>query len=211
MSPPAQPRGGAPNAPRRLAWVRFLTGLWLFAVGVVLGLRSGLGVAPWDVFHDGIRQATPLSFRAATVLVGIVLVAAALGFGVRPGPCRTIGATAADSTVRRREADCQPQHARQRPHRHPVEAQECRPLGRGICGARVGRAASLEAARQPALVLLGPVAKWWSADPTVLLATRSRKGVGRAAASAVKVGFSVCEQTFELRRAVGAPRLCDGE
>ncbi|HEY4728036.1 MAG TPA: hypothetical protein VIJ32_07505, partial [Actinomycetes bacterium] len=86
MSPPAQPRGGVPNARRPLAWVRLLAGLWLFAVGVVLGLRSGLGVAPWDVFYDGIRRATPLSFGAATVLVGVVLVVVALGLGVRVGP-----------------------------------------------------------------------------------------------------------------------------
>jgi len=86
VSPPAQLGGGVPNARRPLAWVRLLAGLWLFAVGVVLGLQSGLGVAPWDVFHDGIRQATPLSFGAATVLVGVVLVVVGLGFGVRPGP-----------------------------------------------------------------------------------------------------------------------------
>ena len=86
MSRPASPRGGVSNARRPLAWVRLLAGLWLFAVGVVLGLRSGLGVAPWDVFHDGIRQATPLSFGAATVLVGVVLVVVALAVGVRPGP-----------------------------------------------------------------------------------------------------------------------------
>jgi uncharacterized membrane protein YczE len=86
VSPSAQLGGGVPNARRPLAWVRLLAGLWLFAVGVVLGLQSGLGVAPWDVFHDGIRQATPLSFGAATVLVGVVLVVVGLGFGVRPGP-----------------------------------------------------------------------------------------------------------------------------
>ena len=86
MSPSAQARGGASSARRPLAWVRLLAGLWLFAVGVVLGLRSGLGVSPWDVFHDGIRQATPLSFGAATVLVGVVLVVVALAFGVRVGP-----------------------------------------------------------------------------------------------------------------------------
>jgi uncharacterized membrane protein YczE len=71
---------------RALAWVRLFAGLWLFAAGVVLGLRSGLGVAPWDVLHDGIRQVTPLSFGIATVLVGVGLVAVALAAGIRPGP-----------------------------------------------------------------------------------------------------------------------------
>jgi uncharacterized protein len=69
-----------------LAWVRLFAGLWLFAAGVVLGLRSGLGVAPWDVLHDGIRQVTPLTFGTATILVGVVLVAVALAAGIRPGP-----------------------------------------------------------------------------------------------------------------------------
>jgi uncharacterized membrane protein YczE len=71
---------------RVLAWVRLFAGLWLFAAGVVLGLRSGLGVAPWDVLHDGIRKVTPLSFGTATILVGVVLVAVALAAGIRPGP-----------------------------------------------------------------------------------------------------------------------------
>ena len=86
MSPPAQPNGAGSTARRPLAWVRLLAGLWLFAMGVVLGLRSGLGVSPWDVLHDGIRRVTPLSFGAATVLVGVVLVVVALAVGVRPGP-----------------------------------------------------------------------------------------------------------------------------
>jgi uncharacterized protein len=71
---------------RALAWVRLFAGLWLFAAGVVLGLRAGLGVAPWDVLHDGIRRVSPLSFGTATILVGVVLVAVALAAGIRPGP-----------------------------------------------------------------------------------------------------------------------------
>lgn len=47
-----------------LAWARLFAGLWLFAAGVVLGLRSGLGVSPWDVLHDGIRQVTVLRASA---------------------------------------------------------------------------------------------------------------------------------------------------
>jgi uncharacterized protein len=70
----------------RFAWARLFAGLWLFAAGVVLGLRSGLGVSPWDVLHDGIRQVTPLSFGTASVLVGVVLVLVARLAGVAPGP-----------------------------------------------------------------------------------------------------------------------------
>ena len=54
-----------------LAWIRLLAGLWLFAAGVVLGLRARLGVGPWDVLHDGVRQVTPLSFGTATIVVGL--------------------------------------------------------------------------------------------------------------------------------------------
>jgi uncharacterized membrane protein YczE len=69
-----------------IAWVRLIAGLWLFATGIVLALRSGLGLSPWDVFHDGIRQASPLSFGVATILVGVVLVVVAGLLGARPGP-----------------------------------------------------------------------------------------------------------------------------
>lgn len=69
-----------------LAWVRLLIGLWLFAAGIVLGLRSGMGVGPWDVLHDGIRKVTPLSFGVATIVVGLVVMVAGAVAGVRPGP-----------------------------------------------------------------------------------------------------------------------------
>jgi uncharacterized membrane protein YczE len=86
--PPDRPQGsrGLGHARASLAWVRLFAGLWLFAAGVVLGLRAGLGVAPWDVLHDGIRRVSPLSFGTATILVGVVLVAVALAAGIRPGP-----------------------------------------------------------------------------------------------------------------------------
>lgn len=78
------------NARRPMAWVRLVAGLWLFAAGVVAGLRSGLGVGPWDVLHDGIRQASPLSFGVASIAVGVVLLAAGAVAGVWPGPATLV-------------------------------------------------------------------------------------------------------------------------
>jgi uncharacterized membrane protein YczE len=75
-----------PEARRPLAWLRLLAGLWLFAAGVVLGLRSGLGVSPWDVLHDGLGDVSPLSFGTATIVVGVLLVLVTRLAGVRPGP-----------------------------------------------------------------------------------------------------------------------------
>jgi uncharacterized membrane protein YczE len=73
-----------------MAWVRLVAGLWLFAAGIVLGLRSKLGVGPWDVLHDGIRQVTPLSFGVATIVVGVVVLAAGAVAGVWPGPATLV-------------------------------------------------------------------------------------------------------------------------
>jgi uncharacterized protein len=66
--------------------IRLLAGLWLFALGTVLTLRASLGVPPWDVLHDGIRQNTPLSFGVAVIAIGVLLVLVSALFGVRPGP-----------------------------------------------------------------------------------------------------------------------------
>src|SRR6266511_1752645 len=73
MSPPAWTASVLGRARSPMAWFQLVAGLWLFAAGVVLGLRSRLGVGPWDVLHDGIRHVTPLSFGVATILVGVVL------------------------------------------------------------------------------------------------------------------------------------------
>lgn len=86
MSPPVGTASTLRRARSPMAWARLVAGLWLFAAGVVLGLRSRLGVGPWDVLHDGIRQVTPLSFGVATIVVGAVLLVAGAVAGVRPGP-----------------------------------------------------------------------------------------------------------------------------
>ncbi len=66
--------------------MRLITGLWLFALGTVMFLRAGLGLSPWDVLADGVRQNTPVTFGQAVILIGLVLVLGSLVAGIKPGP-----------------------------------------------------------------------------------------------------------------------------
>jgi uncharacterized membrane protein YczE len=60
-------------------------GLFLFALGVVLILESELGLSPWDVLSQGLSKHTPLSFGAATIVIGLAVLLLAWSLGGRPG------------------------------------------------------------------------------------------------------------------------------
>jgi uncharacterized membrane protein YczE len=60
-------------------------GLTLFAAAIVSLLESGLGVAPWDVFHIGVAGHTPLTIGTASIVVGLVILVVAWGLGQAPG------------------------------------------------------------------------------------------------------------------------------
>src|SRR2546428_2480035 len=76
-----------PNAPVGFAGqvATNLLGISLFALGIVLTLRSGLGLGPWDVLHQGISRHTPLTFGQASQLVGALIIGVNLVLRVRPG------------------------------------------------------------------------------------------------------------------------------
>ena len=61
-------------------------GLFLFAVGIVFLLESGLGLSPWDVLAQGISDHTPLSFGTANIVTGVCVLAVAWALGARIGP-----------------------------------------------------------------------------------------------------------------------------
>ena len=89
MHTPPRVRGGL--AARGAA---LIFGVFLFALAIVCQLESGLGLSPWDVLHQGIAEHTPLSFGAANVVVGVVVMAVSWGLGA------TIGfATVANSVL----------------------------------------------------------------------------------------------------------------
>lgn len=67
----------------RLASLLF--GLSLFAAAIVAVLESRLGLAPWDVFHQGIATRTPLTFGQVGIVVGLVILCGAWALGQPPG------------------------------------------------------------------------------------------------------------------------------
>jgi uncharacterized membrane protein YczE len=60
-------------------------GLFLCACGVVCLLEARLGLAPWDVLHQGIAKHTPLSFGEASIVVGLAVLTLAWLLGARVG------------------------------------------------------------------------------------------------------------------------------
>jgi uncharacterized membrane protein YczE len=65
--------------------IRLLGGLWLFAAGLAMMVRAGLGLSAWDVLHDAIRSLTPLTFGQVVVVVSVAVLAASVALGVRLG------------------------------------------------------------------------------------------------------------------------------
>ena len=65
---------------------RLVLGILLLGCGIAPVLEAELGVAPWDVFHQGIADATGLSFGVVTVLVGVVVLLGWIPLRQRIGP-----------------------------------------------------------------------------------------------------------------------------
>lgn len=69
--------------PRRLS--QLIVGLWLYGASMALMIESGLGVDPWDVFHQGVSLHSGLSFGSVTALVGALALLFWLPLRQRPG------------------------------------------------------------------------------------------------------------------------------
>ncbi|MFI1330206.1 YitT family protein [Streptomyces sp. NPDC020845] len=78
--PPPSP---GPRLARRL--VHLYAGLVLYGVSMALQLRAGLGLDPWDVFHQGIAGHTSLSFGTVTIVVGAAVLLLWIPLRQRPG------------------------------------------------------------------------------------------------------------------------------
>lgn len=68
---------------RRLT--QLYAGLVLYGLSMALMIRSGLGLDPWDVFHQGLSERTGLSFGTVTIAVGALVLLLWIPLRQRPG------------------------------------------------------------------------------------------------------------------------------
>jgi uncharacterized membrane protein YczE len=68
---------------RRLT--QLYAGLVLYGVSMALMIRSGLGLNPWDVFHQGVSQQTHLSIGTVSIIVGASVLLLWIPLRLRPG------------------------------------------------------------------------------------------------------------------------------
>lgn len=69
-------------------WLRFaqlIAGLWVFGLGAALMVRSGLGLDPWNVFHQGVSSRTLFSLGMVSVASGLVVMLLWIPLRLRPG------------------------------------------------------------------------------------------------------------------------------
>ena len=62
-----------------------VTGIFLYAPGIVLMINANIGYAPWEVFHVGLAKTIGLSIGVTSIIAGIVIVIIVTLFGEKLG------------------------------------------------------------------------------------------------------------------------------
>lgn len=71
------------DMPRRL--LQLYAGLILYGASLALQIRAGLGLDPWDTFHQGVSEKTGLSFGTVVIITGALVLLAWIPLRQRPG------------------------------------------------------------------------------------------------------------------------------
>ncbi|MEE1928959.1 hypothetical protein V1J52_12360 [Streptomyces sp. TRM 70351] len=83
MTTGAHERRGGGRLVRRLT--QLYAGLVLYGASAALMVGAGLGLSPWDVFHQGVAERTGTSIGMVSVAVGAVVLLLWLPLRQRPG------------------------------------------------------------------------------------------------------------------------------
>jgi uncharacterized membrane protein YczE len=72
-----------------MRWSRRLgqlyAGLVLYGFSMALQIRAGLGLDPWDVFHQGVSERSGLSFGTVVIITGALVLLAWVPLRQKPG------------------------------------------------------------------------------------------------------------------------------
>ena len=62
-----------------------IVGLLLFGIGIAFMAEAGMGLGPWEVFHQGIARQLGVQLGTVSIVLGIPILAAWYPLGERPG------------------------------------------------------------------------------------------------------------------------------
>jgi len=57
-----------------IRFMNMITGLILYALGIVLMINANIGYAPWEVFHVGLAKTMGLTIGVTSIIAGVVIV-----------------------------------------------------------------------------------------------------------------------------------------
>lgn len=69
----------------RARFAQLVVGLLLYGFTMALMVQSGLGLDPWDVFHEGLTHHVPLTFGQVVIVVGAIVLLLWIPLKQRPG------------------------------------------------------------------------------------------------------------------------------
>lgn len=61
--------------------IRLIVGFVFCALGIVFTINANLGLAPWDVLHQGISNLTDITMGQASIIIGIIVIIADMLLG----------------------------------------------------------------------------------------------------------------------------------
>ena len=64
---------------------KLFLGIFLYSLGIVMTINANLGLAPWDVFHQGLSNNMGITMGQASICVGLVIVVLDSFLGERLG------------------------------------------------------------------------------------------------------------------------------
>lgn len=68
-----------------LGFFRLFIGFFVVALGMVMTINASIGLAPWDVLHEGISKISGLTIGRANIIIGILIILIDIFLGANIG------------------------------------------------------------------------------------------------------------------------------